>query len=180
MCHEASYYLTHQIKIWHLAIQLPSECRSCMVTLATFPMLNLEIKSGNEAMVTYGWTINEPHLPKMTVKYLALQKRNVGLIKNEFDDQLFCNFMLVPDQGWNSNYIMYYWMNMHMGPVFVSLISRLSLRAKWQSWVGPGNEARCLLIFIAILYIIWYTRDVNLNHGKSLDVVWTMNLSTHW
>ena len=40
----------------------------------------------------------------MTVNYLALQKRNVGLVKNEFDDQLFCNFMLVPDQGWNSNY----------------------------------------------------------------------------
>jgi len=34
---------------------------------------------------------------------------NIGLIKNEFDhDQLFCNFMVVPDQGWNSNYIMYY------------------------------------------------------------------------
>ena len=45
----------------------------------------------------------------MTVNYLALQKRNVGLIKNEFDhDQLFCNVMVVADQGWNSNCIMYY------------------------------------------------------------------------
>ena len=45
----------------------------------------------------------------MTVNYLALQKRTVGLVKNEFDhDQLFCNFMVVADQGWNSNCIMYY------------------------------------------------------------------------
>ena len=109
----ATIYLTHQIKIRHLVIhwvQIMYGDISHFSHAAVEPRDKIWEWPGNEAMVTYGWTINESHLPKMTVNYLALQKRNVGLIKNEFDDQL-----LVPDQGWNSNYIMYYWMNMHMG-----------------------------------------------------------------
>ena len=140
----ATIYLTHQIKIRNpvtVWVQIMYGDISHFSHAAVKPRDKIWEWPGNEAMVTYGWTINEPHLPKMTVKYLALQKRNVGLIKNEYDDQLFCNFMLVPDQGWNSNYIMYYWMNMHMGPVFVSLISRLSLRAKWQN-IGWGLGTR--------------------------------------
>ena len=80
----ATICLTHQIKIRNpvtVWVQIMYGDISHFSHAAVEPRDKIWEWPGNEAMVTYGWTINEPHLPKMTVKYLALQKRNVGLSK---------------------------------------------------------------------------------------------------